>query len=692
MSELNYSKKQIQPLIDKYAINPKTNTTFARVIKMFDGQPNYQLWGVKVVFSKAIKADELSAIKDWAEANPSLIKQLSKNGNIICYSTNEDFKVLRQEMDGLCKIAFVKNVISRFNTDQRKILSDTIKPDGLNGITCTSSPVFNEWFILFEKFNRLSASTKTNAIGRMSAVRNVAEIKVLINDALKKKYGWNKEDLLSFVANNTPKCEIVYNDKDIVILEVKNYEDSNTLCYGRTSWCITSSEGQWKNYVTSKKNKQFFFFDFSKPESDELAHVAFSLNDVSGIMYAHSKSDADMINNGFNYHGKYVNIQQALTNAGVGLGMFLKIKDNPHFKWNAESLIDFVKKHDKDLAVAYNKKGRVIINTLTNQGLAFLCGNTFVKYNNMPIDSSSKGYVMFDFNLKNDDNNCVIAIYYKKDTYKIDTLNQVWNIYGANLKDDKYLSKIGVKTEDYLNREDVSPCILLHKLIDEGDEDGAIRLIEKEKDIDVNFVFNDKLPIFSAIDGKMHKVVSKIITNDKFDSSVDDGFGESLIQNLLYVYYLDETNKLSKKNEAAVNEMLSVIIDSGKFDLNYVNDNDDTAINIACTNPNMLWLVKKLAARKDININCVNDVNRAALGNAIRYKNIGAIEVLGKRPDLKVLDSDKKLAKELGIDLDKYIKPEPFNEVTEENVGDVVTADVADAERYDEIFKKVFLM
>lgn len=690
MSELNYSKKQIQPLIDKYAINPETNTTFARIIQMFDGQPNYQLWGVKVVFSKAVKIEELENIKNWADDNPTLIKQLTKNGNIICYSSKTDLTNLFVEMDGLCKIAFVKNVIGRFNTDQRKLLTEAIAPDKYNGLTCHTNATFSKWFGLFSKFNKLSANTKTKVIGRMSAVRNISEIEKLINDALKEKYNWNKEDLLSFVANNTPTCDVVFNDGDIVILNVKNYKDSNTLCYGRTSWCITSSEGQWKNYVTSKSNKQYFFFDFSKPEKDELAHIGFTISDTTGFHAAHSTSDGNMMNMGINYHGKNVNVQQALTKAGVGLGLFLKLKPNNNFKWNLDELIKFVKNHSADMAIAYNKDNRVIINTLTNNGLQMLCSHSFIKYSQMPIDQNSKCYVLFDFNLEPNDDKCVVAIYYKKDTYKIDTLNQVWDAYGTSLKDEKYLSKIGIETESYLNREAVNPSILLHKLIDEGDEKGAIALLDKNKDIDVNFLFNDRRPIFSAIEAKMYNIIGKIIVNDKFDSNVDDGFGESLIEMLLFTYYLDEANKLSTENAKNVREMINVIIDSGKFDLNFIDDNEDTAINIACTNPNMAWLVEKLSAMKDVNVNCVNDIGWAALGQALRYKNTEALKYLGKRPDLEVRDKDRELAKSLNIDLDKYLKPQPFNESTETKVESVVTTQVEDADKYNEIFKRVF--
>ena len=692
MATLNYSKKQIQPLIDKYAINAETNTTFARVIEMFNGQPNYQLWAVKVVFSKAITVDDLETIKAWADENQTLIKRLSKNGNIISYSTSGDFDLLRNEMMGLSDISFVKNMIARFNTDQRKILTEAIKPDEFNGITCRKNTTFCKWFKLFSKFDKLSGNTKSKVIGRMSAVRNINEIEALLNQALKEKYNWNKEDLLSFVANNTPNSEIFYNDGNIVILNVKNYNDSNTLCYGRTSWCITSSESQWKSYVSTKGNKQFFFFDFSKPEKDELAHIGFTVSDENGFYAAHSTSDANLMGSGLNYHGKHVNIQQALSQAGVSLGAFLKLRKTNKYKWDEKEFLGFVKKNDNDMAIAYSSNGIIIVNVLSNKGLSALCSHTFVKCQNMPIDAKSKCYVLFNFNMEENDDKSIIAIYYKKDTYNIDTLNQMWDAYGTDLKESKYLSTIGIKTENFLNREAVNPNILLHKLIDEGDDDGACELIDKEKDIDVNYSFNDNRPIFKAIDSKLHKTIGKIISNDKFDFNAEDGFGESLIQNLIYAFYLDITNKISAKNEESVKEMINTIIDCGKFDINFIDDNEDTVLTIASTNKNMLWIVKKLVSDKNVDVNCVNDKGHTAFGEAIQHDNIDALAILGKRPDLKISDKDKEIAKSKGIDIAKYIKPtdDVFANKDAKATEAIVVAEVEDADKYNEIFKKVF--
>ena len=694
MSELNYSKKQIQPLIDKYAINAETNTTFARIIEMFDGKPNYQLWGVKVVFSKAIKIDELESIKDWAERNGALIKKLSKNGNIISYSSSEDFALLREEVRGLSDIMFVKNMISAFNTEQRKILTTAIEPDKLNGINCHKNAVFEKWFNLLTKFSRLSGSTKGTVIGRMSAVHNINGIETLLLQSLKEKYAWNKEDLLSFVENNTPGCKVVFNEGNIVLLEVFSYADSNTLCCGRTSWCITTSDSQWQNYVTSKGSHQYFLFDFSKPEKDELAHVAFTVHKNDGITHAHSKTDQSLMNNGINYHGKNTNIQQTLSMAGISLGTFLSLRKNNKFKWDEDAFVEYVKNRTNDYSIAYHKDHRIIINIFTNQALLNICEHTYIKSNNMPIDKSSKCYALLDFNKSDNDDKSIVAIYYKKDSYNIDTLNQVWDAYGTSLKDYKYLNSIGIPTEAYLNREKVNPNILLHKLIDEGDDAGVCKLIDKEKDIDVNFEFNGNRPIFKAIDGKLHMAVGKIIANKNFDCNVDNDFGESLIQDMMYTFYLDCTNKGNEKNAKNIKEMIEAILDSNKFDLNYIDDNDDTAINIACVNPNMLWMVEKLLKNKDIDINHANDLGYAAFGEALRHDNMKALELLGKRPDLKINKKEEELAKKKGIDLKKYLKPTDsiFEEKKEETVvtTDVVVTEVENADKYNEIFKKVF--
>jgi hypothetical protein len=71
---------------------------------------------------------------------------------------------------------------------------------------------------------------------------------------------------------------------------------------------------------------------------------------------------------------------------------------------------------------------------------------------------------------------------------------------------------------------------------------------------------------------------------------------------------------------------------------------------------------------------------------------LAAVEVIGKRPDLEVTKADKDLAKSMNVDLDKYIKPTDtiFKEQKATVTTEAVVAEVEDADKYNEIFKKVF--
>ena len=122
---MTYNKKQMQPLIDKYAINPETNKLFISICEMFDIQPNYQIWAVKMIFSKTMEIEQLETIHEWVSKNQTMVKLLEKQ-NIVSYSTKPLISQLFKEMQGLDKLSIVKNAINHFNTEQRKMLSENL--------------------------------------------------------------------------------------------------------------------------------------------------------------------------------------------------------------------------------------------------------------------------------------------------------------------------------------------------------------------------------------------------------------------------------------------------------------------------------------------------------------------------------------------------------------------------------------
>ena len=207
-----------------------------------------------------------------------------------------------------------------------------------------------------------------------------------------------------------------------------------------------------------------------------------------------------------------------------------------------------------------------------------------------------------------------------------------------------------------MNRVNEDVCIQFHKLIDSNDEKGAIELLETSSLLDVMYEHNTRLPIFSAISNKMTDLAVKIVNHPTFDALIEDGFGESLLECLIYMYTTEETyydDLSSMKEECA--KLIKEIIEQGNADvLNKQDLNEDTAIMIACEYPKCLWIVEALASNEDVNINLINDFDCSALTNAIRNRNAQAIEVLAKRKDLEVRVHDLEVADKYGIDLAKF--------------------------------------
>lgn len=659
MSEVIYSKKQINPLVDKYKINVEKNMIFQSLITMFKEQTNYQIWAIKSVFENVTNIDEIQLIKVWAENNQTEIKNLTK-GNIILYKTPDDFKMLGDEMRGLDMLKFVNDSINKFNTNQRKMLKKHILEGINNGIDVLKSKKVIEWFEIFRKMATMARHRQEKLITTASAINeDMAFLKSHIMSAFAEDYEWNKEDMLGFMARNASDCSVVHNEGNIVVITVPSFKSSKIMCgNGRTGWCLTREERYFNQYVKDPSNtSQYFFFDFSKPENHELAHIGFTVRIGQGIVNAHSTKNSNMMGDGCVIDGKCINIHQALQNAKVPNSVFIHLKKLNNYKWDVEAFLKFIEQNKNEYEISVAQDNRFVIRAMSNTALNRLIDHTLVDYRNFAVNNDTKTYVLVDFNLPKDKEESVVVMHYVKDQYKFDTLSQMKNAYNVDIKKSKYLESIGIMTDMYLNREAIDPTIMLHKLIDENAEKEAVELIAKEGDnFDVNYEFNNITPIFKVISAKMYDLFKAIVSHKRFNCATCDGFGESLLLSLMYNYSKDDT---SKENQS-IKKMIDIILASDQFDYNVQNINLDSAVNVACESPHLYWVAEALVMKPNVNINIVNDFNCAALGNAIRKKNLKAIELLGKRPDLVIREEDKELAKQFGIDLKKYINPQPF--------------------------------
>ena len=654
---MTYNKKQMQPLIDKYAINPETNKLFISVCEMFDNQPNYQIWAVKMIFSKTMEIEQLEAIHEWVTKNQTMVKLLEKQ-NIVSYSSKGLIAQLFREMEGLDKLSIVKNAINHFNTEQRKMLTENLLYKEFTPMEANSNAVIKKWAEIFKKFNRLPLDRKNKFYSNCSRLKNLDDLKNAIETCLEETYKWVKEDFLAFLANNAPDSEVIFDNGPYVVVHIGSFKSSKLICgNGRTSWCITQQDSYWRQYVGEHSNRdQYFMFDFSRKESDAFAHIGFTMENGRGFYCAQTCNNQSMVN-GYQQGNERLDIKQALEKAGIKMNLFLRLNPLNYFKWTQEDIVKHIKDRPNDYAIAYEKDGRMIINVLNSQAVKTLCAHTLMSFSGYVVDNNNKVYVFIDTNLKYNDEKSMLSMLYQKDQYGTLSLKKISDPYNTDITRDGYLSTVGITTDCYLNREAIDPQVLLHKLIDENDEVGAIKLLEKEgKNFNVNYEFNQRVPIISAVNNKMYNLFEKIVNHPKFDSTIEDGFGETLLESLIYLYGSDEISA-SKKEEESLKRMIISILKSDTYDFNTKDLNSDTAINIACEYPKMVWIVKALASKKNVDINVINDFECAALGDCIRNKNLEALKVIGQRPDVKVREEDKKLAKNFGINLDEYIKP-----------------------------------
>lgn len=676
---MTYNKKQMQPLIAKYGINPESNALFLKICEMFNDKPNYQIWAVKMVFSQKINMQSLKTIHKWISENEQLINKLSK-GNIVSYTTKTDIVNLFNEMDGLEQIAFIKNIISHFNTEQKKLLTANILKKEYTPLEASQSTDIKYWYNTLKAFNQKPMHIKNRFYSTCSAFRNFEDIKNAIENCLKASYEWKegKEDLFAFMEHNTKDCDVVFEKGNCVVVRVPSFTSSKKLCGGgRTQWCISRESQYFSSYVTNYNNRtQYFLFDFDRKETDAFAHIGFTIESGKGIVEAQTGNNNPMIKQ-YRQGDENLSIYDIFDKFGISINMLIKLPKDLGFKWDIYYMTSMADKDPNHFKVVYNKQNRLIIEIKKKSALS-LVSKTFIDISKFSYtgNNNAKTFVFMDFNLDINDDKSLIIMGYNKDAYETLSLSNICSIFGNDLTNAEYLSTLGISRKDYLPQDNINPSILLHKYINEGDEAAAISLINNERgNIDINYEFNCCVPVYSAIHNNMLELFKVIINEESFDCSTKDGFGETLLESILYLYSANEVEIISKEETETLAKMINIILESKNFDLNVKDLNNDTPLNVACEFINATWVVEAIAKRPNIDVNARNDYGCGAIMNCLYNKNFEALKIIGQRPDLQVTEADIEEAKKLNIDLKQYIHPsESFFEANETELEYELTA------------------
>ena len=646
-----YRKKGMEPIITKFQIDPEKNTEFNKIVDLFENQPNYQEWAVKIYFSKAASLNVINAVKDFIDRFSAQIKDLEL-GNIVSYKTKAQVTKLLQEMNGIATISYLKTQFEKFNTEQKKMLIGRYFKDEITPEQAAKSSELKGLVNVFKSLELLPSVRRKTFWSNCSLIKNPEGIIQAVADCAKGDYIWDKDDLLYFLANTneTKDCKIIVDNGPVVVIKVPTYAASRILGGGgRTQWCICTEERYFRNYVLDKGNDQYFLFDFSKNERQELAHVAFTIQKGVGICNAFSCTDKDILSGTIESKGVKYNIFKALAEANVKMGSFISVQ-NTSFSWNAEEFIKFVKKNTSKFALCYAKDNVVVLNVLTRDGLTMLLKHTFIKTDRLLIGENSKVYILFNFNVEESDEHSMCAVSYAVDIYGTYSSGDAYSIFGTTENIDEYTKAIGISKSDYLDKEDIEPNVLLHKYIDTKQEDKAVELLENE-DVDVNFIFNERPPVFSAISNSMFKVYDKIVSNPNFNMNVQDGFGESLVEAL--VFQLDMCENDQAEHDFIVNCIIKAI-ESPAFMPNVTDLNDDTLLNICCEDEDKNWVIERIISNPKLDVNLKNFFGLTPLMSAINSGNKHAIKLLSTRPDLTVSKEEVTLMKNEGLDPSEF--------------------------------------
>jgi hypothetical protein len=644
MSEINFSKKQLAPLINKYGINTEKNTVFQEIVCIFKDSTDYQKWAIKLVFSSAASLNQIHEIKNWAEKNPSLIKSLSKQ-NIISYKNKHDIIVLFGEIAKLNSIMLVKHYISRFNGKQRTLLNDFLKPNEVNIENYDTQLNFPKWVKVFEKFNVMTENRRQNFFNKASAFATIDELLTAIEHCTKETYDWNKEEVIDFMKTNAPNCKIIFESEKVLLIELLNSDDCHIMCgNGHTGWCISDGgergKEAWKSYVNKTPGRrQYALFNFAVPESDEIAHVGFTVHAKDGVVEGQSTHNHHMCGSDtVTSNGKEYNVHDCLSSLGISFDLLMKIEKNKYFEWSKHAFVEYIfMDNTNSVKIIYNKGSIIIVEILREKIAKEILSHSFTSFDLIDLEEPKKAFILLDFSKKFNDDNALIYINCNVDEYNIMGITGMYNLCGANITNKHYLNSINISTDDFLERKEIDPNILLHKYISEGDEEGALKLLAN-KDINVNYEFNNKLTAFSAISMTMVNVFRAIINHPSFDIKQMSGSIEPLFHALLYIYADNACN-----NQQAIKEMIDILLDSTIIDFNEIDINDDTPLMISCMYPSLLWVTKKLLQKK-VNIDMVNDTGYTAFGNAYKRNNYEALKELADNcKNITISKEDAKL-------------------------------------------------
>ena len=295
--DVKYSKKLILPLIIKYSISIQTNYMFWSVLRMFEGNPYYQVWGINIVFGKVTTYQKFERAARWI-LDPENAKYLSRMeiGNVqVANLGKNDFFKLEKDIKGIEDINSFKEIAKTFDNKQYMLIDKEFHLDSMNGSERFTNKEFDKWKRLFDRFSQLPEDRRKGLIERVSQTDNLNSLYTLISAGVKPKYTWDADSFIDFVDKHT-KSIVCYNKDNVVVIRARNFKDAKSLCAGKTNWPIIASVQYWNENVRDINASQYFIFNFNAPETAENSITALTIEENGFFSMCYSLTSENIMN------------------------------------------------------------------------------------------------------------------------------------------------------------------------------------------------------------------------------------------------------------------------------------------------------------------------------------------------------------------------------------------------------------
>lgn len=283
----------------------ENNADFIKIRDLLRDNPGYVFTFVKFFFEEEVPFEELKAvydkIKEYRSVIHTLPMEITKYTDVVPTKADprKGFERLGDDIENIKRGRGVKKWIDQLYAEMKREYS-------------TASPAIKEKIDgiaqSFEEFGKESNGTRNDKINKelqdlfFNKVRRYKSLNEIIIAATSYIKSANNASISKFFQNiqkinskygEMNGADIVYDDHNILILEVKSFQANKEL-NANTSHCIASSSHQWESYVGSDSNfnKQYYIYNFNLAPSDDKSVIGITIQPGrESIRACHTKSD-----------------------------------------------------------------------------------------------------------------------------------------------------------------------------------------------------------------------------------------------------------------------------------------------------------------------------------------------------------------------------------------------------------------